>query len=93
MVKHSIVSLSDSEAVALSPSITHAGTDITIQNINSSGYVYIGNDSVTTTNYGYRLSPNNAISFELPGTDSLYAVSSADGLEVAVIMTALEVGD
>lgn len=93
MVKHSIVSLSDSEAVALSPSITHAGTDITIQNINTVGYIYIGNESVTTTSYGYRLSPNNAISFELPGTDHLYAVGSSDGLQAAVLMTALEVGD
>ena len=93
MVKHGLVSLSDSEPTALSPSITHAGTDITIQNINSTGYIYIGSESVSTTNYGYRLSPNNAISFELPGSDNLYAVASSDELQVAVIMTALEVGD
>lgn len=93
MVKHSLLSLSSSTATALSPTVTHAGTDITIQNVNESGYIYVGNESVTTTSYGFRILPNHSISFELPGTDSLYAVSSVNGMNAAVIMTGLEVGN
>jgi hypothetical protein len=66
--------------------------DITIQNIHASAYVYIGGEGVTSSSYGYRLSPNTAISFELPGKDALYAISGTNGSQVAVIKTNLENG-
>lgn len=64
--------------------------DITIQNVNDSGYVYVGGEGVTTTNYGYRLLPNHAISFELPSTDQLYLIASAADMQAAVIKIGLE---
>ena len=39
-----------------------------------------------------KIMPNHSISFELPGTDSLYAVSSVNGMQVAVLTTNLEDG-
>lgn len=93
MASHSIKTLSDTTALLLSPKGRHSGTDITIQNINSEGYVYVGGSSeLSSTNYGYRISPNNAVAFELPGGDSIYAISSIDEMQVAVLMTNLEYG-
>jgi hypothetical protein len=64
--------------------------DITLQNVNSSKYVYIGSEGVTNANYGYRIPPNGSIGFELPERDSLYAIGEIDGLYLAVIKTGLE---
>lgn len=79
------------ESTRLSPYGTHSGTDITIQNLDSSNYVYLGGSGVDSNNFGFRLSPGSAISFELPGTDAIYAYSDYE-IEVAVLMTNLEVG-
>jgi hypothetical protein len=67
--------------------------DITIQNLESEAYVYIGGEGVTTSSYGYRLAPASAISFELPGRNPLYAVSNTNGAQVAVLKTGLEFGN
>jgi hypothetical protein len=65
--------------------------DITLQNVNATGYIYIGgDDTLNVNNYGYRLSPNNAISFELPGNDALYALAEWSGLDLAVMQIGLE---
>ena len=93
MTQHILHTLSNSTATRLTPIGTHSGRDVTIQNVDGSAYVYIGgNDSVTSSNYGFRLAPNFAISFELPGKDGLFAISSIDGAKAAVIITGLEQG-
>ena len=78
-------------AVRLSPYGVHSGTDITIQNLDGSNPIYLGGEGVTSSNFGYRLAPGNAISFELPGSDSIYAYSDYE-IEIAVLMTSLEAG-
>ena len=90
MTQHALTAISNVTPVRLTPLGSHSGMDITIQNINSSGYIYIGGEGVSSVNYGYRISPNNAISFELPGNDSLYAIASASGMSVAVMQIGLE---
>lgn len=93
MARHEIVTLSDADSTRLTPIGLHSGMDITIQNVHESAYVYLGGEDVTTSDYGYRLMPNSAISFELPGRDSLYAISDTDESQVAVLKTNLEVGN
>lgn len=88
---HNIYSLSTTEATRLTPPGVHSGMDITIQNVNNTGFIYIGGEGVTSLNYGYRLSPDNAVSFELPGTDELYAIAGDAGSLLAVIKTNLEI--
>ena len=90
---HSIKTLSNTEAIALTPTVIHSGLDVTIQNINSEGYIYIGGESVTTESYGFRILPNHSISFELPGRDFLYATCLTNGMQVATITIGLETGD
>jgi hypothetical protein len=93
MTTHSIVTLSNTTSTLISPNGTHSGCDITIQNINESGFVYVGGSGVTTSSYGYRISSNSAISFELPGYDALFLVASSNGLQAAVITMGLEAGE
>lgn len=90
MTTHEIHVLSDSEAVRLTPLGTHSGMDITLQNINNSGTIYIGGEGVTSESYGFKLAAGAAISFELPGLDALYAIGSAEGLELAKLVIGLE---
>jgi hypothetical protein len=93
MTSHALTTLSSSAATRLTPNGVHSGMDITIQNIHASAYVYIGGEGVTASSYGYRLSPNTAISFELPGKDALYAITGTNGSQVAVIKTNLDSGN
>ena len=91
MTTHILHTLSDSEPTRLTPNGMHSGMDITIQNANDAGYVYIGgDDTVSSTNYGFRLMPNHSWSVELPGYDHLYAIASTDALKLAVIHLTLE---
>lgn len=87
---HNLYTLSNTEATRLTPLGMHSGMDITIQNVNSYGYLYIGAEGVSSTNYGYRIAPGHAISWELPERDSLYAVAEIDESKAAVIKTSLE---
>lgn len=92
MTTHNLTVLSDVTATRLTPNGLHSGLDVTIQNLDSEAYVYIGGESVTSSNFGYRLAPGSAISIELPGKNALYAISDTDGTQVAVLKTSLEVG-
>lgn len=93
MTIHSLTTLSDSTATRLTPLGIHSGMDITLQNVDDSAYVYVGAEGVTALNYGYRIAPGHAISWELPGKDALYAITDTDGSKVAVIKTNLESGN
>lgn len=93
MTLHSLTTLSSSSATKLTPNGTHSGMDITIQNVDSSAYVYIGGEDVTSSDYGFRINPGAAISFELPGKDALYAISDTNNSQVAVLKTNLESGN
>ena len=90
MTQHSLTTLSNSTATRITPPGAHGGLDITIQNVNSTGYVYIGGEGVTSSNYGFRIMPNHSISFELSSPDSLYAISSVDAMNIAIIQINLE---
>ncbi len=92
MAEHSLITLSNTVSTRLVPNGIHSGMDITIQNVNASGYIYIGDASVSVESYGYRILPNHAISFELPGQEALYAIASAPSMKLAVIKTKLEKG-
>jgi len=80
-------------AQRITPNGAHSGMDITLQNVGESGYVYVGGEGVSTTNYGYRILPDHAISFELPGLDALYLIAENADTPVAIITTGLEQQD
>jgi len=92
MTAHSLISLSSTDATRLTPNGVHSGMDITLQNVDDSAYVYVGGEGVTSSDYGYRIAPGHAISFELPGKNSLYAITNLNGSQLAVLKTNLESG-
>ena len=92
MTTHDTISLSSETATRLTPPGIHTGMDITIQNLDTAAYVYVGGEDVTNEDFGYRLSPGLAISFELPGRDALYAITDTDESQIATLKTHLEVG-
>lgn len=89
---HANYTLSSSQQTLVSPYGVHSGTDITIQNLSSSAYVYIGGDGVNGESFGYRIDPGTAFSVELSSKSPLYAIASADSTLIAVLNTSLEVG-
>jgi hypothetical protein len=89
---HSLLTLSNTSATKLTPNGKHSGMDITLQNVNDSGYIYIGGEGVTSSNYGFRIMPNHSFSIELNGNDAIYAIASTNGLSLAVLKARLEVG-
>ena len=93
MTQHSLITLSNTTATLLTPSGIHSGLDITIQNTHATALVYIGGEGVTSSNYGYRISPNHAWSIELSGKDSIYAITDTNNSKVAVLKTSLESGN
>ena len=92
MATHSLINLSSSTATRITPPGIHSGMDITIQNVNASGYVYLGSQDVSAQSYGYRILPNHAISIELSGRDSLYVIASGSNMKAAVLKANLEAG-
>ena len=91
-MEHSLVTLSNTSATRLTPNGKHSGMDITLQNVNETGYIYLGGEGVTSSNYGFRIMPNHSFSIELNGNDAIYAISSSNGLSLAVLKARLEVG-
>lgn len=55
-----------------------------VQNISSSGNVYIGSSNVTSSMYGHKLFPGSSIAIELAAAANLHAVGD-DGTSVAVL--------
>jgi hypothetical protein len=92
MTQHAVTTLSNTTATRLTPNGLHSGMDITIQNTHASAIVYIGGEEVTSSSFGYRLSPGAAWSVELSGKDAIYAISNTNGSQVAVLQTSLELG-
>lgn len=93
MAIHRLITLSASTPTRITPNGLHSGMDITIQNINSSGVIYIGgSSSLSSSNFGYRLSADHAVSFELPGRDALYVIAENNNAEIAIMQTGLEAG-
>ena len=90
MTTHALITLNAGSATKLSPAGVHSGCDITVQNVSSTAYVYVGGVSVTSANFGYRIAPNNAVAFELPPRDSIYATTDEATSQVAVLITGLE---
>lgn len=92
MTAHNVYTLSDTTATQITPNGTHSGMDITIQNVNSVGHIYVGGEGVTSSSYGFRIMPNHSISFELNGRDDLFLIAENNGMGAAVISIKLEEG-
>ena len=58
-------------------------TVLSVQNIMTTGYAYLGNENVSSTIYGHKLYPGQSFIIELSPNDKLFAVGDA-GVSVSV---------
>jgi hypothetical protein len=88
-MEHQLFTLSNTEPTMITPlGNVHSGLEVTLQNVNDSGYIYFGGaNTVASTGYGHRLDPGSTISFKLDGHDQLFAISYWDLALLAVIKT------
>ena len=87
---HDLLTLSNSAATELTPGARHSGLDLTIQNVDEAAVVYIGGAGVTTSDYGFKLTPGAGFSIELNPNDRLYAISDTNGSNAALLRALLE---
>lgn len=60
--------------------------DVAIQNVSSTAFVYVGNSSVSSTNYGLRIDPGAVLSIDaVIWKDEIYVVSDTNGSAISVI--------
>jgi len=95
MTTHIVKVLSISSATLLGHTLVHSGEDLTIQNLDTVYSVYIGGtESVTSSSFGYRLPPEEAVSFALTGKDELWAIAGGEAspgsTKVSTMSTGLE---
>ncbi len=89
MIRQSIISL-DSNPIDL----TYTGpldrpSVLSIQNIVASGYAYLGNQSVSSLDYGHKLYPGQSFTIELAPNDKIFAVGDAG---VSIALFKLDIG-
>jgi hypothetical protein len=78
MIRHSIKTLSTSTPVEVTIEDNVNGVcTLVVQNTDESSNVYLGNSSVSSSNYGFLLLPLQAFTVELRPYDRLYAIGEA----------------
>lgn len=82
MIRQQIIELSGTPIDVTYSGVNDRLTVLSIQNIMSSGYAYLGNQNVTTNNYGHKLYPGQSFTIELAPNDKLFAVGDA-GVSIA----------
>ena len=89
MATHSILTLSSTTPTRLSPEGTHSGVEIVLQNISANGYVYVGGENVSSSNYGYRIDEDSAFGGNVLPKEAMYAIAQNNGTQVAVYQNGL----
>jgi len=59
---------------------------LVVQNDNSTGYIYVGTSTVSSSSYGIKLFPGQAFTIELSAYSHVYAVCSANTMSAAVMV-------
>ena len=85
-----LLTIYSASATALMPDLTlwpayAHGVSISIENVDSSANVYIGNSNTSSSSYGFRLTPGQAFSIDLDTSSPMYAVSSTASSQVAIM--------
>ena len=79
MIRHQLKNLNVDTPVELTieDNINSVCT-LVVENINDSGNIFIGNNSVSSNDFGFKLYPRQAFTVELRPYDRLYAVADSD---------------
>lgn len=82
---HDFYSLNSSVPAKLTPEGVFSNIEIIVQNVNQSGYIYLGGSDVSSSSYGFRLGPDQSIRVKLTGKATIYAIPSENNLNLAVL--------
>ena len=87
MIRTRNFTLSTSTPTELTIADTVQSTNtLVVQNNNDAGYIYLGTNSVSSSNYGYKLFPGQGFTIELSAYSRLYAVCSTNTMTAAVMV-------
>lgn len=90
-VRHEIATLNDGSGVKIPVNTqdpVQYSVSFTVQNIDGTANVYIGDSSVSTNLYGIKLVPGAIASFEnVTKGSGFYAITDSDGSQVAILQT------
>ena len=81
--RHKIQSLNSTAVNLVVRESTDARNSMSIQNISSTGFAYLGAYGVTTSDYGIKLFPGQIYTIELASSDDIWAVGDS-GVSVAI---------
>jgi hypothetical protein len=82
-LRHKIQSLNSTAVNLVVREVTDARNSMSIQNISNTGFAYLGNSSVTTTDFGIKLFPGQIYTIEFAPSDDIWAVGDS-GVQVAI---------
>lgn len=83
-LSHKVVTLNETPQNMVTRETIHSTNTLSIQNIMSTGYAYLGNENVSLLNFGHKLYPGQSFTIELSSSDNIYAISDS-GVQVAVM--------
>ena len=89
MIRQSIILLNSTPLDLTRSGVLDRPMVLSIQNIMSSGYAYLGNESVSSSIYGHRLYPGQSFTIELAPSDRIFAVGDSG---VSVALFKLDIG-
>ena len=83
-LRHKIITLnSTAQSIVDKTSAVDSRCTLSVQNIMPTGYAYLGNSTVSTSNFGHKLYPGQSFTIELSTNDNLFAVGDS-GVQVAI---------
>jgi hypothetical protein len=82
MIRQEIIALNTTPIDLTISGIIDPAIVLSIQNIMSTGYAYLGNENVSALDYGHKLYPGQSFTIELAPNDRIFAVGDA-GVSIA----------
>lgn len=82
MIRQQIIALNSTPIDLTISGAIDPQTAMSVQNIMSSGFAYLGNENVSSSNYGHKLYPGQSFTIELAPNDKLFAVGDS-GVSIA----------
>lgn len=88
MIKHRMYSLNSTPVNLVVHEVIDSMNTLCIQNVSTSGFVYLGMSNVTSSSYGHKLFPGASLNIDLAAATNIYAVGDA-GTTVSVLESQL----
>ena len=82
-LRHKIQSLNSTAVNLVVREATDARNSMSIQNVSNTGFAYLGNSTVTSSDFGIKLYPGQIYTIEFAPSDDIWAVGDS-GVQVAI---------